>query len=55
MDVMEMTFNEESFGAILDKGTMDAIMCGENGIERMKIMLFQISRTLKMHDFWNKR
>lgn len=30
MDVCHMTFPDQSFDFIFDKGTLDAILCGEN-------------------------
>ena len=31
MDVMDMgTFGDDKFNAIMDKGTLDSVLCGEN-------------------------
>jgi len=47
MDVMKMTtFSDNSFNVIIDKGTLDAILCGDNSTVNAEAMLREISRLL---------
>jgi ubiquinone/menaquinone biosynthesis C-methylase UbiE len=47
MDVMKMDFRDGEFDAIVDKATMDAVLCGDNSIDNIKKMFQEIYRTLK--------
>ncbi|MCO5569195.1 hypothetical protein L7F22_022905 [Adiantum nelumboides] len=48
MDVLDMSFFEDcSFDAVIDKGTLDSIMCGMGAPCNAEIMLTEISRVLK--------
>jgi len=48
MDVTEMTaFESASFDAVIDKGTLDALLCGEGSAENADRMCSEISRVLK--------
>jgi ubiquinone/menaquinone biosynthesis C-methylase UbiE len=47
MDVMKMDFLDCEFDAVIDKGTMDAILCGENSSDNAKKMAQEIYRVLK--------
>ncbi|KAL9424357.1 hypothetical protein AB3S75_036275 [Citrus x aurantiifolia] len=48
MDVRDMSFFEdESFDAVIDKGTLDSLMCGTNAPISASQMLGEVSRLLK--------
>ena len=47
MDVMSMTYKTESFDVVLDKSTLDAILCGEESFLAAARMLNEIQRVLK--------
>ncbi|KAK7274868.1 hypothetical protein RIF29_15969 [Crotalaria pallida] len=48
MDVRDMSpFGSGSFGAIIDKGTLDSILCGNNSRQHATKMLEEIWRVLK--------
>lgn len=51
MDALNMTFNNESFTVVLDKGTLDALMPAnkEADIQRVKRFFSEIDRVLKMN------
>lgn len=47
MDCTEMDYPDKSYDAIIDKGTMDAILCGEGGPEKVGQYLTHCSRILR--------
>ncbi|XP_052164902.1 uncharacterized protein LOC127781880 [Oryza glaberrima] len=48
MDVRNMAeFESGSFDAVIDKGTLDSIMCGQNSQENASQMLEEVNRILK--------
>ncbi|XP_021736440.1 methyltransferase-like protein 13 [Chenopodium quinoa] len=48
MDVRDMTFfPDDSFGSVIDKGTLDSLMCGTEAIISASRMLGEVSRLLK--------
>jgi len=47
MDVTKMAYENEHFGAVIDKGTLDAILCGEGSAQTSEKMLADIARVLK--------
>jgi len=48
LDVTDMScFEDESFGSVLDKGTLDALLCGEGSAENADKMCSEISRLLR--------
>ncbi|XP_074568136.1 uncharacterized protein LOC141824706 [Curcuma longa] len=48
MDVREMSsFESSSFDAVIDKGTLDSLMCGPNATENATKMLKEVGRVLK--------
>ncbi|XP_016198017.1 methyltransferase-like protein 13 [Arachis ipaensis] len=48
MDVRDMSaFESESFGAVIDKGTLDSILCGNNSRQNATKMLGEVWRVLK--------
>jgi len=47
MDVMKMsTLEGKTFDVVIDKGTLDAILCGDNSTANAEAMLREISRLL---------
>ncbi|CAI5484074.1 unnamed protein product [Closterium sp. Yama58-4] len=47
MNVCSMGFDESAFDVVLDKGTLDAILCGNNSVENASAMLSEVCRVLK--------
>ena len=47
MDVCSMRYENGTFEVVIDKGLLDAIMCGENGWKTGEIMCSEISRVLR--------
>ena len=47
MDIREMDFPDSTFGAVLDKGTMDSILCAEGSLMLAAKCLSEISRVLE--------
>ena len=47
MDVHHMTYADESFDVVLDKGTLDAIICGDESSSNPEEALSEINRVLK--------
>ncbi|KAK8952274.1 hypothetical protein KSP39_PZI004683 [Platanthera zijinensis] len=48
MDVRDMSaFESSSFDAVIDKGTLDSLMCGQNAHDNATKMLDEIGRVLK--------
>ncbi|GAV81625.1 Methyltransf_11 domain-containing protein [Cephalotus follicularis] len=49
MDVRDMSFfPDESFGSVIDKGTLDSLMCGTDAPFSAAQMLGEVSRLLKL-------
>lgn len=47
MNVCSLDFPDESFDAVIDKGTMDSILCGEGSTHNIGRMCEEVSRVLK--------
>ena len=47
MNVCSLEFPDESFDAVIVKGTMDAILCGEGSTANVAKMCMEVSRVLK--------
>lgn len=47
MDVTRLEFPEASFDVVIDKGTIDSLLCGSNSFHNVYQMNKQISRVLK--------
>jgi len=47
MDVRDLKFETGTFDLIIDKGTLDAILCGSDSAKNAGQMLTECSRTLK--------
>jgi hypothetical protein len=47
MDVRDLTYNDNFFDLIVDKSTIDALLCGDNSFINVAIMTKEIIRTLK--------
>ena len=52
MDCTDMSFKDELFDVVLDKGTFDAIFCGDNSISNILSSLSEIWRVLKNNGFF---
>ena len=46
MDVRHLRLQDAAFDLIVDKGTFDCVLCGEEGEEDAEVMLSHLSRTL---------
>ena len=47
MDVRSLTFPSSSFDCVLDKGTLDAILCGSDSSKHAHSMLSECQRVLR--------
>lgn len=47
MDVKDLHFEADSFDSVIDKGTLDCLLCGERSSIMMNRALTQISKVLK--------
>lgn len=46
-DVLDMKYESESFDVIIDKSTLDAVLCGKQSFMNAAIMLKEVQRVLK--------
>ena len=46
MDVRAMDFIDDTFDCVIDKATMDSILCGENSMSNIASFLSEVSRVL---------
>jgi ubiquinone/menaquinone biosynthesis C-methylase UbiE len=49
MDCTEMTFTDEKFDVAFDKGTIDALLCGQDGIQKVEETLKEVHRVLNRY------
>ena len=47
MDARSMTFDDGEFDVVIDKGMLDAIVCGNPSVSKAQEMLSEIHRVLK--------
>nr|CCA16443.1 putative methyltransferase [Albugo laibachii Nc14] len=47
MDICNLEFSDESYDTVVDKGTMDSILCGEGSTANISKMCQEINRVLK--------
>jgi SAM-dependent methyltransferase len=47
MDCTDMTFDDDLFDVCFDKGTIDALMCGDGSVEKVGLTLWEIYRVLR--------
>ena len=47
MNVMQMAFGDASFDAVIDKGTLDSLLCGDNSTASCGRYLAEVSRVLR--------
>ena len=52
MDVCEMAYKDETFDLIIDKSTIDALLCGDHSYMIVAKMLKEISRVLKTGGYY---
>lgn len=48
MDAQQMRYPNESFDAVLDKGTIDGIMCSEDYLVTAHRVIMEVFRVLKL-------
>ena len=46
MDVLDMKFKNGEFDIVLDKGTLDSVLCGDNSAPNVDKMLNEVYRVL---------
>ena len=51
-DVCEMAYKDETFDLIVDKSTIDALLCGDHSFIIVAKILKEISRVLKMGGYY---
>lgn len=47
MNVCALDYPDESFNAVIDKGTLDSVLCGEGSTANVAKMCMETSRVLK--------
>ena len=47
MNVCTLEYPDESFNSVIDKGTLDSVLCGEGSTANVAKMCMEISRVLK--------
>lgn len=47
MDARHLTYNNNSFDLVIDKGTIDAMLCSDNWNENVELILNEMCRVLK--------
>lgn len=47
MNVCALEYPDDSFNAVVDKGTLDSVLCGDGSIANVAKMCMEISRVLK--------
>lgn len=47
MNVCVLDYPDESFNAVIDKGTLDSVLCGEGSTANVAKMCMEVSRVLK--------
>ena len=52
MDASDMAYKDESFDLIIDKSTIDALLCGDHCFMLVAKMLKEISRVLKVGGYY---
>lgn len=52
MDVRKLKYSNSSFDFIVDKSTIDALLCGENSYLNVAIMLKEVQRVLKVNSYY---
>jgi ubiquinone/menaquinone biosynthesis C-methylase UbiE len=52
MDVRDIKYKDETFDCIIDKGTLDAILCGSDSAKNAGQMLSECQRVLKKGGFF---
>ncbi|GAM21347.1 hypothetical protein SAMD00019534_045220, partial [Acytostelium subglobosum LB1] len=52
MDGRHMTFANESFDSVFDKGTIDAVMCSDDDNSNARMMIAEVARVLRPGGFF---
>ena len=47
MDVMDLTYDDKTFDLVIDKSTIDALLCGDYSFLNVALMTKEIQRVLK--------
>lgn len=46
MDVLEMKFKSGEFNVVVDKGTLDSVLCGDNSVPNAEKMASEVYKVL---------
>ena len=52
MDVRDLSYEEETFDLIIDKSTIDALLCGSHAYFNVAVMLKECQRVLKTGGYY---
>jgi len=52
MDARELQYEENFFDLVIDKSTMDALLCGDHSFLNVAIMTKEVQRVLKTASFY---
>lgn len=52
MDVKDLKFQNNFFDTIIDKSTLDALLCGDQSFIDVALMLNEVSRVLKVGGYY---
>eukprot|EP00340_Litonotus_pictus_P007048 CAMPEP_0170519522 /NCGR_PEP_ID=MMETSP0209-20121228/4907_1 /TAXON_ID=665100 ORGANISM="Litonotus pictus, Strain P1" /NCGR_SAMPLE_ID=MMETSP0209 /ASSEMBLY_ACC=CAM_ASM_000301 /LENGTH=320 /DNA_ID=CAMNT_0010805427 /DNA_START=48 /DNA_END=1007 /DNA_ORIENTATION=- len=52
MDVMNLSYSDNSFDLVVDKSTIDAILCGESSFINVSKMIKEVDRVLKVNGIY---
>jgi Methylase involved in ubiquinone/menaquinone biosynthesis len=52
MDVRDLKFNSNNYDLVIDKSTIDALLCGDNSYINVAKMTKEIQRVLKVGGFY---
>ena len=52
MDCRDLKYNDESFDLIIDKSTIDALLCGDKAYLNVAIMMNECQRVLKTGGYY---
>ena len=53
MDVTSLDFADEHFDSVVDKGTMDSLLCGEGSTANVSKMCAEVSRSVSNFHYKN--
>ena len=48
MDIMDLTYEDKAFDLVIDKSTIDALLCGDYSFSNVALMTKEIQRVTKI-------